>query len=185
MPRKPRAPRAPRDSRSYGELLKDPRWQRKRLEILERDGWVCHSCCEDTKTLHVHHRRYVYGRAPWEYDADDLVTYCCDCHDRVTKETASLKEEMRHLEIGQAAFLAGVAIGIRFRYHFAATEDGPILSPWARESVSVPDYNSAMGIAVTLGVSADDVLRLVPESNKLFLPDLLVLCTKELPRGFE
>ena len=41
--------------KSYKKLLKDPRWQKKRLKVLERAGWACEEC-GDTKTeLHVHH----------------------------------------------------------------------------------------------------------------------------------
>jgi hypothetical protein len=30
--------------------------------------------------LHVHHRYYVLGRSPWEYDDDALISLCPDCH---------------------------------------------------------------------------------------------------------
>ena len=39
----------------YVEKLKDPRWQRKRLEILQRDDWKCYWCKDDKTTLNVHH----------------------------------------------------------------------------------------------------------------------------------
>ena len=45
----------------YAEKLKDPRWQKKRLEILERDAWVCQKCFDTKSTLHVHHRIYNGG----------------------------------------------------------------------------------------------------------------------------
>lgn len=46
----------------YSQLLKDPRWQKKRLEILDRDDWKCTHCEAEHKTLHVHHRhKYVRG----------------------------------------------------------------------------------------------------------------------------
>lgn len=65
---------------SYSDLLKDPRWQRKRLEILESRGWVCENCGDSDKTLHVHHVRYVKGRMPWEYDGSELKVFCEKCH---------------------------------------------------------------------------------------------------------
>jgi hypothetical protein len=68
---------------TYSEMLKDPRWQRKRLEILERDEWTCQNCTSTTATLHVHHKVYDRGAAPWEYDDDLLVTYCEECHEKV------------------------------------------------------------------------------------------------------
>lgn len=65
---------------SYSEKLKDPRWQKVRLQVLSRDSWKCRSCdCAD-KTLHVHHSYYVAGRDPWDYPASALVSLCKDCH---------------------------------------------------------------------------------------------------------
>lgn len=73
------------------ERLKDPRWQKKRLEILERDGWACKSCWVDQeKMLHVHHKVYRRGLEPWEYESTDLVTYCEDCHDEVAEVVREL-----------------------------------------------------------------------------------------------
>ena len=65
---------------SYSELLKDPRWQKKRLEILERDKWTCQSCNSTTKTLNIHHLLYIPGRNPWEYSNKLLLTLCEMCH---------------------------------------------------------------------------------------------------------
>lgn len=66
---------------TYSELLKDPRWQRKRLEILNRDGFRCQSCMDDENTLHIHHTKYGNGM-PWEVPNDWLVTLCECCHKR-------------------------------------------------------------------------------------------------------
>ena len=65
---------------SYRELLLDPRWQRKRLEILERDRFRCTECGADDRTLHVHHTYYEKGKKPWEYPAESLLSLCKDCH---------------------------------------------------------------------------------------------------------
>ena len=68
---------------NYSELLKDPRWQKKRLKILERDKFQCRSCMADDKTLHVHHIEYKDGKKPWEYPDADLITLCEKCHETV------------------------------------------------------------------------------------------------------
>lgn len=70
-----------RSSKSYSEKLKDPRWQKKRLEILNRDEWACCICGESENTLHVHHKSYVKGKDPWDYDDDNFETLCEFCHD--------------------------------------------------------------------------------------------------------
>lgn len=65
----------------YSEKLKHPNWQRKRLEILNRDGFKCRACGDTEETLHVHHLFYVKGRDPWDYPNASLVTLCHVCHD--------------------------------------------------------------------------------------------------------
>ena len=65
---------------TYAEQLKSPKWQKKRLEILERDGFICTNCGEDDKQLHVHHRYYGKNKKVWEYDDDTLTTLCEECH---------------------------------------------------------------------------------------------------------
>lgn len=72
--------------KTYAEKLKDPRWQRKRLEIMERDGFKCRICGDETTTLHVHHIRYLRGREPWEYREFYFVTLCENCHETEERE---------------------------------------------------------------------------------------------------
>ena len=71
----------------YSDLLKDPRWQKKRLEILERDQWQCVACWDNKTTLNVHHIDYVKRKKPWEYEDDELVTLCDDCHNELHSES--------------------------------------------------------------------------------------------------
>jgi hypothetical protein len=68
---------------TYSEKLKDPRWQRKRLEILEAAGWKCEACNSNNVPLHVHHKFYQRGLAPWEYRAGALVSLCSSCHEEI------------------------------------------------------------------------------------------------------
>ena len=68
------------NANSYSEKLKDPRWQKKRLEILARDEWACQRCFDKEHTLVVHHRLYLPNVEPWDYFNEGLVTLCEDCH---------------------------------------------------------------------------------------------------------
>ena len=70
------------DSRRwYSEKLRDPRWQKKRLEIFNRDDWRCMKCGDATSTLHVHHTiEYIHGLEPWDYPNETLLTVCWSCH---------------------------------------------------------------------------------------------------------
>lgn len=78
---------------TYWQLLKRPEWQKKRLEALAAAGWKCGLCCDTEKTLHVHHRAYVKGRKPWEYQTEELDVLCEDCH----AEGHSLKDKWNWL----------------------------------------------------------------------------------------
>ncbi len=68
------------NKKSYLEKLKDPRWQKKRLEVLEYFGWQCCICESKEKTLTVHHKQYLKNCEPWEYPNRFLVALCEDCH---------------------------------------------------------------------------------------------------------
>lgn len=76
-------------SKSYSEKLKDPRWQKKRLEILERDDWCCQCCFDTENTLSVHHVKYIKGREPWDYDESYFITLCSSCHGYETENLKS------------------------------------------------------------------------------------------------
>jgi hypothetical protein len=65
---------------TYKELLKHPKWRKRREEILERDNWQCTCCHSSEESLNVHHRRYIPGRKPWEYPDEELATFCEVCH---------------------------------------------------------------------------------------------------------
>ena len=89
--------------KNYSDKLKDPRWQRKRLEILERDNWHCQNCFDGESTLHVHHRRYFYGKDPWDYENHLLLTLCENCHEDEKVQRGDLESDL--LEVLKEKFL--------------------------------------------------------------------------------
>ena len=70
--------------KTYSEKLKDPRWQKKRLKILNRDKFTCKLCGDTETTLHVHHKEYISGNDPWDYPNKLLVTICGHCHNELS-----------------------------------------------------------------------------------------------------
>lgn len=68
---------------AYASKWKNPKWQKVRLLVLERDGWRCRQCGDAETCLQVHHTFYASGRDPWEYPLDSLVTLCERCHAEV------------------------------------------------------------------------------------------------------
>jgi hypothetical protein len=129
-------------SKAYIELLKDPRWQKKRLQVMARDQWRCKFCWGETEMLSVHHRRYT-GR-PWEAPDEDLVTLCERCHEATT---ALLKASKRVLEDMELADLTTAAAFLRSR---SLAED---------EGVIITSFNEADGVGAAFGVSPFAVER--------------------------
>ena len=97
----------------YSEKLKDPRWQKKRLEILERDNWSCQRCGDDESMLVVHHKRYFPKKEPWEYENNILITLCEDCHESEKTERPDIESDL--ISMLRALFLVdglySIAIG--------------------------------------------------------------------------
>lgn len=71
---------------TYKDQIQRPEWQRKRLEIMERDEWKCCLCNDETKQLHVHHLYYDNELKMWEYDNEVMVTVCATCHKNIHKD---------------------------------------------------------------------------------------------------
>jgi len=76
---------------TYFEQIKSPLWQKKRLEILQRDNFTCRSCDVGDSQLHVHHLRYIKNKMIWEYEDCFLITVCEDCHKQITLTNESIK----------------------------------------------------------------------------------------------
>lgn len=66
--------------KSYKDKLKNPLWQKRRLQIFEKDKWRCKQCGNHESELQVHHVDYIPGINPWEYPDDMLITLCHICH---------------------------------------------------------------------------------------------------------
>ena len=84
---------------NYLQLLKDPRWQKKKAEIMARDKYTCQCCGCKEKTLNVHHLKYLPHHRPWEYDNEDLITLCEDCHQMEHEELN--KKLMKDVKLGK------------------------------------------------------------------------------------
>lgn len=83
-----------RRSEEYFKKYKDPRWQKTRLKIMERDEFTCQRCLDNSSTLHVHHRYYLIDKDPWEYPRQALVTLCEECHTAETQERSDAERAL-------------------------------------------------------------------------------------------
>lgn len=124
--------------KSYFELLKDPRWQRKRLEILNRSDFACENCQSTDKTLHVHHKLYRKGAMPWEYEDHELQALCENCHEDQHAVRAALDAILARLAPDKIETVLGYAEG-----QLALEEDWKLLD---NREHKVRSYQHASGM---------------------------------------
>lgn len=117
--------------KDYQEKLKDPRWQKKRLEVMNRDNFTCQVCGNGLNNgvpLNVHHIKYKPNADPWEYADNNLLTLCEECHRKAHNGEITLKLPRNNK--------AGI---VYFRYLFKCTDE---LSPVEGLVYSVLLFNS-------------------------------------------
>jgi hypothetical protein len=66
---------------TYKRKLASPYWQRRRLEIMERDKFSCRFCGDKEHELHIHHVAYLPNLDPQDYQDEHLLTLCHACHE--------------------------------------------------------------------------------------------------------
>jgi 5-methylcytosine-specific restriction endonuclease McrA len=62
------------------EQYKHPKWQKKRLEVLQKADYKCEQCGDGDSMLHVHHGYYKKGCNVWDYHIKTLWCLCGHCH---------------------------------------------------------------------------------------------------------
>jgi hypothetical protein len=90
----------------YSDQLKNPQWQKRRLERLQDANWTCAMCGNKEKQLHVHHKRYVKGRMAWEYADIELSVLCNSCHDKTHAMLDVISDILVHVNL--EAFFANL-----------------------------------------------------------------------------
>jgi hypothetical protein len=131
---------------SYFEKLRDPRWQRKRLEILGAQGFTCQRCSDGSSPLHVHHAFYAKGLEPWEYEAGAYVVLCESCH-----ETAEVE---RRAVVRLSGLMMAKGMGAELLAFMAARM---ALLEHEPTRIAVTGGADADGIAMALGESAQSI----------------------------
>jgi hypothetical protein len=76
---------------TYFEKLKSPKWQKRRLLIMERDEFKCCRCNDTENNLQVHHKYYTKNTDPWNYPDEALTTLCEECHENETHYAQKFK----------------------------------------------------------------------------------------------
>lgn len=150
--------------KSYVERLRDPRWQRKRLEIMQRAEFLCESCDASDKTLNVHHKLYRKGANPWDYEDFELECLCEDCHEKKHKIRAALDAAIVTLEPWYMDELLGFAEGLAAKVDCQETP------------LKLRNAEHADGVSRAFAIACDeDVLSLMDAENCVSLEMLFSL----------
>lgn len=159
---------------TYAERLKDPRWQRKRLERLQLADFACEECSSTTKTLHVHHKFYRKSAMPWEYSDAELEVLCEDCHEEIHHLRLRLNSAVAALEAYDVYRLLGYAQAL----HLWGLGAGS-------ESLMLENYEHAHGISDVIGarMGADELLDLPGEAHLVTAETLRELWESRKTKG--
>jgi hypothetical protein len=130
---------------TYSERLKDPRWQRRRLEILQRSDFSCERCEATDKTLHVHHKLYRKGAMPWEYADHELHALCEDCHEEEHHIRERLASALAAIDLADIEEVLGYALACHALAEVMGDQELPTEKTW-----KVTTWWQARGFAMRL-----------------------------------
>lgn len=85
----------------YAKKLRDPRWQKKRLELFRAASFRCECCGKDNEELCVHHVNYLKGRDPWDYPDENFQVLAKSCHEHrgqlIEKACSAMRIKLKHI----------------------------------------------------------------------------------------
>lgn len=142
----------------FWEAYKRPEWQKKRLEVMKAAGFSCQECDNKEKTLNVHHKFYVKGRKPWQYDNSELQCLCETCHERFHE----LKQELLSL-VGTGA--CGIDLLIGFARAAASVYPKEYMDG---EPVRVDNLQQAHGSSMFFEMDPFDIDRIAKAEGGYF-----------------
>lgn len=154
----------------FFQLYNDPRWHKRREEIKELHNFHCEEC-DSEKRLQVHHNWYHKGRAPWEYDDEELSCLCALCHTKRTLADDQFKQVLSLICNKDSVY--GYIVGTLLY--------GEVL-----DSAIVENYSVAEGIGhawtTSHYIKAEAIIHLMDERSHSITKDVLRSLEKETRR---
>ena len=139
---------------TFWQKYKDPRWQKRRLEIMSFAEFKCQTCEADDKTLNVHHTIYRKGVDPWDYPDEELLCLCEDCHEEHHAIKQRLQGYLAKLHVGEQEIILG----------YAAAQ---WIHGWPVREIQVTSYEMAIGVAAAFGVTEHQVIDIQTQHGKV------------------
>ena len=127
---------------AYALKLKDPRWQKKKGELLAAAEFTCASCESKEKTLHAHHNYYAC-----------FAVLCEDCHKIADEQRKRFREASKLLDGEEMDYVSGYILGI-------AIMSGKIEAASLSNAGDVNGFASAVSIPSIIITSSQIILSL-------------------------
>lgn len=123
--------------KSYSAKLRDPRWQRKRLELLHSARWKCDECSSEERELNVHHYWYESGKDPWDYPRKCYAVLCDICHNAWHASKLHCDKSIAGLNLLQLDQVHGLIAGLKCAvehedYEFGRHSDTMFIASFVR-----------------------------------------------------
>lgn len=153
--------------KSYWEKLQDPRWQKRKTEILEREDFICERCGDTEETLHIHHSFYPPDTDPWDVADWHLHCYCKRCHKIIQKDENDVKWAISFVHIDDLKQINGFLRGwVKAREKLLGHDS--LMDEAGEEEYSDWGYNAEelCGFVKALFTATDDVMKSVLEALK-------------------
>lgn len=158
------------EMKDYKTQYMHPKWQKRRLEMLESVDYQCQSCEDTEKTLHVHHKRYIKGRDVWDYPDDDLEVLCADCHKHEHWQKDELNKMISSFDSMQISDLICLLAGMQ---NYIGVIDDKQLANWTSVNKAAVDAGYISGSLIYDRQHNDaaiisDLYRANPPDYKLY-----------------
>ena len=134
---------------TYSEKLRDPRWQRIRIDVWRRAGCMCEACGNDKESLEVHHCYYEKGKEPWDYPLSCFLLLCESCHSEWHEEKQKLERTFAEFYSSDLLQARGLVTGFKasnnhMDVRFADSEDAIFVAAVVRGFWPPTFYQTAL-----------------------------------------
>lgn len=163
---------------TYAEQLKHPKWQKRRLEILNRARFECENCGDKDNTLHVHHRIYRKSAMAWDYSDEELAALCEACHEAETLARAELAEWLAFFDVVDIQALTGYAKAIYVNKAWDFTE-------YRQKRIRVGSCEEAEALGTALGLDVVESMHMLARKEPFSTAELhtIEIACQKLRRG--
>lgn len=157
------------------------KWYELSKRIKARDKNTCQMCGRHDKPVSVHHLVYHEERKVWEYNDDELICICDDCHKLLTDASAEMYEDYKRVkqqfrEFGFSDFVfSGVICQLECLLSSVAldgeipSENDPTLQFLTNVVCASRDFND-LKVLERLGVDMSEYMRnLYPQLYKEYI----------------